>query len=276
MIFLLKNLGSKPDSSFYAHYLKEKIEKMLGLWASNLDPLKYRKLYVKKVNLEGPPILAQGTQMGSQINFSRQTTEEKETAIKFQEHDIVGLTIMEVSSKGKTKYNTLRTHLSWPEHPVVNIMQSFREKLVQCITERTKAINMGAKFYEQEARTDYMREQNKRLLDYCISEIKGFVTAIHDAVIRFYQLDVKVSHDTDQSECLTNLLTSLVLKSPVYTEIHSLIQIAQKESYKKVAATVTELRKKYDLQEVLDIDECKMGRNIVLIKARKAFRQQNE
>ena len=55
---MLKDLGAKPTSSFYAHYLKEKIEKMLGSWASILDPLKYRKLYVKKVNLEAPPILA--------------------------------------------------------------------------------------------------------------------------------------------------------------------------------------------------------------------------
>ena len=53
----MQELGKKPKESFYAHYLKEKIEKMLGLWASNLDPLKYRKLYVKKVNLEAPPIL---------------------------------------------------------------------------------------------------------------------------------------------------------------------------------------------------------------------------
>jgi hypothetical protein len=58
------------------------------------------------------------------------------------------------------------------------------------------------------------------LLEYCISEIKGFVTVLHDAVIRFYQFDAKVSSDTAQGECLTNLLTSLVLKSPVYTEIH--------------------------------------------------------
>lgn len=94
--------------------------------------------------------------------------------------------MIEVSSKGKTKFNTLRTHLSWPEHPIVNIMQSFREKLVQYITDRTKAINTGAKFYELETRNDYMKEQNKKLLEYCIAEVKGFVTAMHDAVIRFY------------------------------------------------------------------------------------------
>jgi hypothetical protein len=31
-----------------------------------------------------------------------------------------------------------------------------------------------------------MKEQNKKLLEYCIAEVKGFVTAMHDAVIRFY------------------------------------------------------------------------------------------
>ena len=56
---MLQDLGKKPKDNFYAFSLKEKIEKMLGLWASNLDPLKYRKLYVKKVNLEAPPILQQ-------------------------------------------------------------------------------------------------------------------------------------------------------------------------------------------------------------------------
>lgn len=56
---MLKDLGAKPETSFYAHSLKDKIEKMLSLWASNLDPLKYRKLYVKRVNLDATPILQQ-------------------------------------------------------------------------------------------------------------------------------------------------------------------------------------------------------------------------
>lgn len=56
---MLKDLGNKPEESFYAHSLKDKVEKMLSLWASNLDPLKYRKLYVKKVNLDTAPVLNQ-------------------------------------------------------------------------------------------------------------------------------------------------------------------------------------------------------------------------
>lgn len=128
--------------------------------------------------------------------------------------------MIEVSTRAKTKFNTLRTHLGWPEHPIVNIMQSFRDSLVAYITDRLQKINTSAKYYEAESQNDYRSDQAKRLLDACLNEVKGFVTIIHDAVIRFYQLDVKVSMDVEKSECLTNLLTSLVLKSPVYTEIH--------------------------------------------------------
>ena len=94
-----------------------------------------------------------------------------------------------------------------------------------------------------------------------MNEIREFVTIIHDALVRFYQLDVKVTQDTRQSECLFNLITSLVLKSPVYTEIHMLIQLHFKASFKKISSTILELRKKYpNMAETIKIDEAKMGR----------------
>lgn len=46
--------------------------------------------------------------------------------------------------------------------------------------------------------------------------------------------------------------------------------------YKKISSTIFELRKKYDLCDVLEIDDVKMGRNIELIKARKEFKQKIE
>ena len=54
---MIKELGAKPETSFYAHYLKAKIQDKLSLWASYLDPLKWRKNYVKKVNIDAAPIL---------------------------------------------------------------------------------------------------------------------------------------------------------------------------------------------------------------------------
>lgn len=46
------------------------------------------------------------------------------------------------------------------------------------------------------------------------------MTIIHDAVVRFYQLDTKLRQDLRTDEEITNLISSLLLKSPVYTEIH--------------------------------------------------------
>lgn len=61
---------------------------MLSLWASNLDPLKYRKLYVKKVNLDTAPVLNQnkfGDKDSSLVTsgsivFARQSNEDRALA----------------------------------------------------------------------------------------------------------------------------------------------------------------------------------------------------
>ncbi len=50
------------------------------------------------------------------------------------------------------------------------------------------------------------------------------------SMVLFYQLDVKDNETTDV--CLKNLLTSLVLKNPVYTEVINLIDIAKKNEIK--------------------------------------------
>lgn len=47
---------------------------------------------------------------------------------------------------------------------------------------------------------------------------------MHDAVVRFYIFDFKVGMQYKQNEHLTNLLTSLVLKNPIYNEIHAVMR----------------------------------------------------
>ena len=68
-----------------------------------------------------------------------------------------------------------------------------------------------------------MVKETEKLLKLVTSIIKSFVELMHDTVVRFYRLDVKISADAKDSECLSNLLTSLVLKSPVYPQVHQLI-----------------------------------------------------
>ncbi len=64
--------------------------------------------------------------------------------------------------------------------------------------------------------------ENEKLLKRLIREIKQFVELMHDAVVRFYKLDVKTSQDVKQCECLTNLLTSIIVKNPIYSQLHGL------------------------------------------------------
>ncbi len=68
--------------------------------------------------------------------------------------------------------------------------------------------------------------QHKKLFEKIVKEIKSFVTLIHNAVVRFYILDIKVGHSYKQNEHLTNLMTSLVLKNPIYSEVHAIIRLS--------------------------------------------------
>ena len=51
---------------------------------------------------------------------------------------------------------------------------------------------------------------------------------MHDAIVRFYILDIKVGFSYKQNEHLTNLLTSLVLKNPIYSDVHNIIRLQLK------------------------------------------------
>lgn len=66
------------------------------------------------------------------------------------------------------------------------------------------------------------------MLKRLIRDIKCFVELMHDTTVRFYQLDIKTAIDANQCECLTNLLTSLVLKNPIYNQVHALFQFVHR------------------------------------------------
>ena len=117
-------------------------------------------------------------------------------------------------------------------------------------------------------------EQQKRLFQRVVQEVKGFVALIHDAVIRFYMLDVKVGLQHRQNANLTNLLTSLVLKSPVYSEVHALIRLIHKPQYKKIVQTIEKVRSNHNLESIFKIDPVEVGRT--LIKTRREEKKQAE
>jgi len=55
--------------------------------------------------------------------------------------DIIGLTVIEASSQYITKFNTLRSHLYMQEHPLVKILNFFREIIIKYLQDSHDGIN---------------------------------------------------------------------------------------------------------------------------------------
>ena len=180
------------------------------------------------------------------------------------EHDIVGLSIFSASSRSKysVKINTLRQHLmSMDDHPIVRLKDHFREILEAYIKKQTKSIENNLSFYENAQTSQALSTQHKKLFEKVAKEIKAFVKLMHDAVVRFYILDIKVGFSYKQNEHLTNLLTSLILKNPIYSDVHAIIRQSQRPQMRKIVETIDAIRRKYGntLGDLLRIDPISIG-----------------
>ena len=78
------------------------------------------------------------------------------------------------------------------DHPIVKLKDYFREILEYFIKKQTKAIDENLSFYEMDQKGINLATQHKALFNKVVKEIKSFVTLLHDAVVRFYILDIKV------------------------------------------------------------------------------------
>ena len=111
------------------------------------------------------------------------------------------------------------------DHPIVKLKDYFREILEQYVKKQAKNIEENMSFYQMDQTSAELAASHKKLFEKIVKEIKSFVTLMHDCVVRFYILDIKVGHKYKQNEHLTNLLTSLVLKNPIYSEVHAVIRL---------------------------------------------------
>lgn len=142
----------------------------------------------------------------------------------------------------------------------------FREALLSFIKDSETSIKQLVSFYdrkEESEKAKFELGEYDKFLQRVIREIKSFVELMHDAVVRFYKLDVKTSMDVNQCECLTNLLTSIVLKNPVYSQVHSVFQFFHRTTHVKEAMRVINaVRKRESLPLDLGVDEVKLGKGV--------------
>jgi hypothetical protein len=117
----------------------------------------------------------------------------------------------------------------------VKILNLFRDALQQFIKDSDASIKQLLSFADESLqaheRSRQERQEYEKLAKRLVRETKQFVELMHDAIVRFYKLDVKTSMDVNQCECLTNLITSIVLKNPVYGQMHTVFEKVHRETH---------------------------------------------
>jgi hypothetical protein len=95
--------------------------------------------------------------------------------------------------------------------------------LISFIRQKNKDIKESLTFVDsKEDRENLMVSNTEKLFNKVTDDIKSFTIIMHDACVRFYEFDAKQS-DGEVIDCLYNLIISLILKTPVYADVHILV-----------------------------------------------------
>jgi hypothetical protein len=162
------------------------------------------------------------------------------------EHDIIGLCFYETTEQYKLKFQTLLAHLGFDHHPIRKLMDIFRAWIENFIKEKHLDIKQAAGMFSTDNPAEYISNQTQKLLRANIECIKEFVKITSKAMVLFYQLDVKKGEITEV--CLYNLLTSLVLKNPVYTKIIDLFKSSKDKEIEAIENKILKVNYEWDLE----------------------------
>lgn len=157
---------------------------MAKSWSYKLDPRHYQGLYIHKVYQESfstgvstlpqPPSPARPNFSSTSVIDSASSSQgstsggpaalaaasEMYSAQSMLDNDIVGLTVIEASPQYIMKFNTLRQHLYIQEHPIVKILNLFRDCLLQFLKESEESIKQLLTFYDNKPLSN--EERNKQ------------------------------------------------------------------------------------------------------------------
>lgn len=91
--------------------------------------------------------------------------------------------------------------------------------------------------------------------------ISEFVRILARATILYYQLDVVKGETTDI--CLHNLITSLTLKNPVYSQVISIFKHAYADQMRILGEQITRIKpRRTVLAHALGVSEWQIGKKI--------------
>ena len=102
----------------------------------------------------------------------------------------------------------------------------------------------------------------KALLNQVKSYIKEFVRVTSNAIVLFYQLDIISGEITEV--CLYNLLSSLVLKNPIYSRLIELFRQAHRDMLTLIEQQIEKLQgRRQEVAKWLGISEIDIGKHIL-------------
>jgi hypothetical protein len=142
-------------------------------------------------------------------------------------------------------------------------MDEFRKWLLEIfIKEKLAKIKHGASLFQKDNTEAFLEQEVSKLLSLVVDYVQAFVNVTVRATVIFYQLDVKSGETTEV--CLHNLLTSLVLKNPVYTKVIELFRTSTREETLLLEAQIDALKEQRPrLSRMLGISEVEIGEQIL-------------
>lgn len=130
---------------------------------------------------------------------------------------------------------------------------------------------MSLQFFTSENISDYKREQYTKLLMTVIAQLLEFSQSICNSISLFYQLDMKKVDNT--TICLKNLITSLLLKNPIYSQIINLMKVVYENDITQILQNIKYIKESsgIDYAARLGIDEVAIGRKMIATSNENPF-----
>jgi hypothetical protein len=179
--------------------------------------------------------------------------EQPRDELKMQ-HDLIGLSFYGVSDAYKRKFITVHSHLQFDHHPIRKLMDYFRKWFEHFIKDKQLKIKQGLEIYSLEEHKPYLLHESRKLMCVIIDYLTEFVRILARATILYYQLDLKKGETTDI--CLHNLITSLCLKNPVYSQVMAVFKQAHTDQMQELNLHIERLRdRRGRLASALEISE---------------------
>lgn len=140
-------------------------------------------------------------------------------------------------------------------------MDEFRKWFDRFVKERQSQIKQGLALYSSSEHAKYLQLENEQLMGVITDYISEFVRILARATILYYQLDVVKGETTDI--CLHNLITSLTLKNPVYSQVISIFKHAYADQMRILGEQITRIKpRRTVLAHALGVSEWQIGKKI--------------